>query len=66
MSTSCPTGRALDRGVEQQVEVLEAGGGARLQRARRDGMDADLLLAEFEGEVAAGGFSAAFTGPITL
>ena len=37
--------RALRGLVEQQVEVLEAGRGARLERPRRDGVHADALAA---------------------
>src|SRR5262245_41970248 len=38
--------RALRRFVEQQVEILEPGCGARLQRAGRDCVDANSLSAE--------------------
>ena len=53
MSTSSPMRRALRRFVEQQVEVLEAGGGARLERPRRDRVHPDVLAAQLVREIAA-------------
>src|SRR5512135_1708639 len=45
--------RPLHGLVQQQVEVPEPRGGARLERARRDGVHADLARPELIGEVAA-------------
>src|SRR5512135_1069800 len=44
--------RALHGLVQQQVEVPEPRGGARLERARRDRVHADLARPELIGEVA--------------
>src|SRR5580704_10556641 len=55
--------RLLRRLVQQQLEILEARGRARLERAGRDGVHADAARPQLEGEVAAGGFEGGLDRP---
>ena len=53
-------GRALDGLVQKKVEVLQTRGGPGLQRSRRDGVHADVLVAELIGEIADGALQGGF------
>ena len=55
--------RLARRLVQQQLEVLEAGRSARLERAGRDGVDADATRTELVGEIPARRFERGLDRP---
>ena len=66
MRDVAPQRRIIFIPSEDIAQVADAGGGKRLDRSRRDGVDADVLDAEIGGEIATEASSAALATPMTL